>query len=869
MSFKRKMVAGLSAAAIVASGTMSLNVLADPIQPEQPRAEAQYKAEIIERIYGADRYRTSIEISQAGWADGSAEKVIIANGLEFADALAGVPLAYAWDAPILLTPNDSFLNETLEELERLGASEVHILGGKTAVSDEAAEVIEKAGYNVTRIAGDTRYETAAQIAAELTDGKAEKAVVASGQSFADALSIAGIAAQEGIPVLLSLSDRLPEATNVELEKLGVNETIIIGGENVISKDVANELPRPERIRGKDRYETNIALLEAFNVNPENVYVASGKDYADALTGGVLTAKEGAALTLVHDRLPASLATYLEENEPEEVSVFGGQSAVNSSIYEQLQGYVKPEEENFNLTIMHTNDTHANLDEVAKRATAVNNVRAENPEALLLDAGDVFTGTLYFNEFLGQADLEFMNYMEYDAMTFGNHEFDLGSSPEGHQALVDFVKGAMFPFVSSNVDFSKDEKFTGLFSDLLSSDPANGKIYNGIIKEVEGEQVGIFGLTTVDTVGISSPVDIEFEDYLEEAEKAVQAFEDQGVNKIVAITHIGFDDNPAVDNDLELAKQIDGVDVIVGGHSHTVLGEPVIVDTDESGAAKDPTIIVQTGNGNANLGLLDVEFDENGVVVTQTGKLIPVSEQEEDPEAALLLEKYKEQVEEVAQEEIGVTLEEPLTNPRTGDKGSETGESVRKNETILGNVITDGMLQAAKVYDENVIMALQNGGGIRAPIDAGPVTVGEVIAVLPFGNTLAVMDVTGAELKEAFEISVGNYPSENGGFLHVAGGKVEFDASEPAGSRVISLKYETADGSFLEVEDKETYTIATNAFTAKGGDGFTVFEEAYAEGRVTDLGQSDWENFRDQLVRLGSDNIPTEKEGRITVVSEQE
>src|SRR5699024_11869455 len=118
--------------------------------------------------------------------------------------------------------------------------------------------------------------------------------------------------------------------------------------------------------------------------------------------------------------------------------------------------------------------------------------------------------------------------------------------------------------------------------------------------------------------------------------------------------------------------------------------------------------------------------------------------------------------------FGVTLAQALENPRAGDDGNETGESVRANETILGNLITDGMLQAAQAFDENVIMSMQNGGGIRAAIDAGPVTVGEVITVLPFGNTLAVMDVTGTEIKEAFEISVGNFPGENGGFLHVAG-----------------------------------------------------------------------------------------------------
>ncbi|RKJ51268.1 bifunctional metallophosphatase/5'-nucleotidase, partial [Butyricicoccus sp. 1XD8-22] len=119
---------------------------------------------------------------------------------------------------------------------------------------------------------------------------------------------------------------------------------------------------------------------------------------------------------------------------------------------------------------------------------------------------------------------------YDVMTFGNHEFDLGSSAEGHQALVDFIEAAKFSFVSSNIDFTKDSKFTGLFNDLVSSDPENGKIYSGIVKEIDGEKVGIFGLTTAETENISSPGSITFEDYIEEAEKAVKAFENMGVDK---------------------------------------------------------------------------------------------------------------------------------------------------------------------------------------------------------------------------------------------------------------------------------------------------------------------------------------------------
>ena len=200
-----------------------------------------------------------------------------------------------------------------------------------------------------------------------------------------------------------------------------------------------------------------------------------------------------------------------------------------------------ETSNYTLSIMHTNDTHAKVDNAPKRITAIKEVRAQKPEAVLIDAGDVFTGTLYFNEFQAQADLEFMNLAGYDIMTFGNHEFDLGSSKEGHKALADFIKGAQFSFVSANADFSADENLKGLFSDLISSEPENGKIYNGIVKEVDGEKVGFFGLTTAETESLSSPGAVKFEDYKVAAEKAVKAFEDMGVNKIVAVSHIGYDD----------------------------------------------------------------------------------------------------------------------------------------------------------------------------------------------------------------------------------------------------------------------------------------------------------------------------------------
>ncbi|MFC7062449.1 5'-nucleotidase C-terminal domain-containing protein [Halobacillus seohaensis] len=523
----------------------------------------------------------------------------------------------------------------------------------------------------------------------------------------------------------------------------------------------------------------------------------------------------------------------------------------------------PKPTDFKLSVMHTNDTHAHLDDVAKRVTAVENVRAEKPNALLLDAGDVFSGTLYFNEFQGKADLEFMNMMDYDLMTFGNHEFDLGSSPDGHKSLAEFVSASQFPYVSSNVDFSNDENMSGLFNDEMSSNPEDGEIYKSVVQEVEGEKVGVFGLTTAETADISSPGDVEFEDYISSAQEQVAAFEKQGIDKIIALTHIGYNDNPNYDNDLLLAEHVEGIDVIVGAHSHTSLEKPTEISETEDGIEKEPTIIVQASEYGNDLGTLDVEFDAKGTVVGYAGELIDVSEQEEDPEAAEVLKKYSEQVAEVKNEESGGVALDELPNPRTGDGGKI---SVRNSETKLGNLITDGMLDKAIEYDNNVIAAFQNGGGIRTSIDEGIITMGEILEVLPFGNTLATMNLSGTEILEALEHSVREAPGENGGFLHVSGMNFTYDSSMESGNRVENVEFEQ-DGQLVSLEENKEYTIATNAFTAKGGDGFDVFAAAYEDGRVTDLGSSDWENLRDYVAELGE--VDPEIEDRIVDVANEE
>jgi len=512
-------------------------------------------------------------------------------------------------------------------------------------------------------------------------------------------------------------------------------------------------------------------------------------------------------------------------------------------------------EEFSIGLLHTNDTHANLDKAPKRATVVKELRAayeaKGTPSLLLDAGDVFSGSLYFNKFQGQADLALMNYMQYDLMTFGNHEFDLGDA-DNHQALKDFVTKANFPFITANVDFRKNELLADLQSKSLSKNPVNGNIYQGVIKEYKGQKIGFFGLTTEETADISSPGTVAFANYIASAKATVKKLENRGVNKIVALTHIGFDDNEAVDNDQLLARNVDGIDVIVGGHSHTKIETPVVVDDKVVPGKTEPTIIAQAYQYGDFLGNLDLTFDYKGKLTEYNGSLIDVAKAVEDTRAAEILKPYANQIAELKNEEVGANIVNELVNPR--------GEvSVRNSETALGNLITDGMLKKAKEYNAETVIAMQNGGGIRAAINAGPLTVGEVLTTLPFGNTLATVKLTGQEIKDLLEISVGVAPLENGGFLHVSGMKFEYSSKLAKGNRVTKIEVNNG-GTFEAIDLAKTYVIATNAFTAKGGDGLTPFEVAYKAGRVTDLGLSDWENLRDFTKSLGEVNYKIE--GRI-------
>ena len=250
---------------------------------------------ITSRVSGADRWETAVEISKSGWQDG-ADTVVLARSHEFPDALAGAPLAYKYNAPILLTHTEELTSATKQEIERLGASKVIILGSTVAVSEAVEAELNSMNLQVKRIGGKDRFETAQLIANEL-DSNNGKAIVATGRNFPDALAVAPYAARNGIPILLTEIGSTPDYTKQALT--GKSTVYVIGGTSAVDASVADQLPGDvQRISGAGRFETASEIIKTFDFGDQQALVARGDDFADALTGAVLAAKKNAPLLLV-------------------------------------------------------------------------------------------------------------------------------------------------------------------------------------------------------------------------------------------------------------------------------------------------------------------------------------------------------------------------------------------------------------------------------------------------------------------------------------------------------------------------------------------------------------------------------------------
>jgi 5'-nucleotidase/UDP-sugar diphosphatase len=461
---------------------------------------------------------------------------------------------------------------------------------------------------------------------------------------------------------------------------------------------------------------------------------------------------------------------------------------------------------YTLTILHTNDFHARFEPIsrfdstcapedndkgecfggsARLITAISEARARAENPVLFDGGDQFQGTLFYTYYKGRLTAEMMNRLGYDAMTVGNHEFD-----DGPEVLRGFIEAVDFPVLMSNADLSGEPHLRDV-------------IRKSTVIERGGEKLGLIGLTPRDTDELASPgPNVIFTDPVEAVQAEVDRLTDAGVTKIIVLSHSGYS------TDLRVARETTGVDVIVGGHSNTLLGQF------EGAAGPYPTMVGDTAIVQAYaygkfLGELTVTFDDTGHVTAAQGapRVMDAAVTEDAgvkariAEAAAPLEEIRNRVVAEAVEAID------------GER-----DTCRAAECAMGNLVAEAMLD--RVRDQGIDVAIQNGGGLRASIDAGPVTMGEVLTVLPFQNTLSTFRVTGATLLAALEHGVSQVEDGGGRFPQVAGLQFTYDPYAPPGARMRDV---TVGG--MPLDPDRLYGVVSNNYLRNGGDGYAMFRDA--------------------------------------------
>lgn len=461
-----------------------------------------------------------------------------------------------------------------------------------------------------------------------------------------------------------------------------------------------------------------------------------------------------------------------------------------------------------LRLIHLNDLHARHEAVgaacdpargacfggsARIAAAIGAARAEAGAAgrgtLMLDAGDQFMGSLFNTLHRGAVEVAVQNAQGCEAMAPGNHEFN-----HGPETLARFAAAARFPLLSANIDAREEPALAGRLRPFASFERGGGRVV-------------VIGVTTPDTPAVSSPGPrLRFTDPAEAAARAIAEARRDGPAMVVVLSHLGL---PA---DVRLAQAVPGVDVIVGGHSHTLLAElpgalgpaPTLVDGPDRAVR-----IVQAGALGRYLGRLDLDLAADGRVVAHAGGVREMTtDLAEDPRVAGIVAGF------------AATLAEMRTRV-VGRLPAELPLDCRARECALGNLVADAMLAAAPDAE----VALANAGGLRAPLRAGDVTFGDVLAVLPFGNALATAALRGADLRAAIENGLSQPLA--GRFPQVAGIRFAWDAAAPAGSRLGPVEVRRA-GRWEALEPERVYRVVTNDFLRRGGDGYAVLRDAALE-----------------------------------------
>ncbi len=443
---------------------------------------------------------------------------------------------------------------------------------------------------------------------------------------------------------------------------------------------------------------------------------------------------------------------------------------------------------YQLTILHTNDHHGavlpknNKGGLAERATFINSVRDDGGNLLLVDAGDINTGSALSNMFNAEVDIKAYNAMGYEASVFGNHEFD-GT----HNKLLKQIEDSNFAWLSANMKIG-DEYFT--------------KPY--IIKEYKGFTVGIFGLTTVESATISSPdKSLTFTNEIEAAKEMVRILKKkERVDIIVALGHTG-DQREGINHvtSREILAAVDGIDIYIDGHSHSKFEKPDVIND---------ALLVSAEEQGWVVGKFDLTI-ARGDIVGYTWESVAITPDKFKPnnEIATIIAPYKAIADE--------RLTEVITTTRYAFPGGSTVS--RSNETALGNLACDAQVEFTKSIGVDIDFALTNGGNIRTGLPEGNVTREDILSVLPFENHILILDLKGSDVKDLFTF-IGTIPRGSGSFAQVSSAvsyTITYTGDKGAISDVL------VNG--IPIDENKIYKVAVSDYLASGGDGFVALTNA--------------------------------------------
>ena len=469
----------------------------------------------------------------------------------------------------------------------------------------------------------------------------------------------------------------------------------------------------------------------------------------------------------------------------------------------------------NLVILHTNDVHGAIDGYAAVAAVKDAYEAQGDYVLLLDAGDFSQGDPTVSDSQGATAIELMNLAGYDAAAPGNHEFDYG-----YANLAKLAQQAQFPILAANVLYNGKTAFD------------TSKIFTA----PDGTKIGVFGLDTPETATKAHPAKIQGVTFLggksmfDCAQAQVDSLRADGCKYVICLGHLGIDAESTGNRSIDLLNAVDGIDFFVDGHSHSTMAE-IAAATNKDCKVRD-TLLASTGTKLANIGVIEIAkngtYEAGSVAMSDVKTMLAEENRTPDQTVADRVAAIQKAIDD----EYGAKFAETKVD-LCGDKAPGN----RTEETNMGDLITDALVWGAAQNGTKVDAAITNGGGIRAAIKKGDITKKDVNTVLPFGNTLSIIQITGAELLEALEASTYCTPEAVGAFPQVSGivftldtaktydqADTTYPGSTYYGPKTINRVSIQSVGGKAFREDT-VYTIATNDFTAAGGDTYYAFKAA--------------------------------------------